>query len=165
MFKNCAPFPSCISRINNSQEDNAQYIDVVIPMYNLIEYNGYCWKTSGTLWQHCRDEPDLAADNTITDFIEANVITDSFKRKDIIKGQTGDNGTKNMEIMKPLKYLSNFWKTLEMPLINCEINLSLKWSEKATNVSKGYWYSSSINNIFNNWYNTLCLSCNFIDSR
>ena len=43
-----------------------------------------------------------------------------------------------MEIMKSLKYLSNFWKTLEMPLINCEINLCLKWSEKATNVSKGY---------------------------
>ena len=98
IFKNCAPFTTCISRINNSQDDNAQTIDVVMPMYNLIEYNGNCWKTSGTLWQHCRDEPDLAADNAITDFIEANVITDSFKRKEIIKGQTGDNGIKNMEI-------------------------------------------------------------------
>ena len=107
-------------------------------MYNLIEYNSNCWKTSGTLWQHCTDKPALAADNTITNFIEANVITDSFKRKEIIKGKTGDNGTKNMELMKPLKYLSNFWKTLEMPLINCEINLGLKWSEKATNVWKGY---------------------------
>ena len=42
MFKNCAPFTTCISRINNSEEDNAQYIDVVMPMYNLIEYNGDC---------------------------------------------------------------------------------------------------------------------------
>ena len=42
IFKNCAPFTTCISRINNSQDDNAQSIDVVMPMYNLIEYNGNC---------------------------------------------------------------------------------------------------------------------------
>ena len=56
-----------------------------------------------------------------------------------LAGQTGDNGTKNVEIMVPLKYLSNFWRTPEMPLINCEITLDLNWSEKciivATNIA------------------------------
>ena len=47
----------------------------------------------------------------------------------ILAGQTGDNGTKNVEIMVPLKYLSNFWRSLEMPLINWEITLDLNWSE------------------------------------
>ena len=50
-------------------------------------------------------------------------------------GQTEDDGTKNVEIMVPLKYLSNFWRTLEMPLINCEINLVLKWSANCVIVS------------------------------
>ena len=50
-------------------------------------------------------------------------------------GQTGDDGTKNVEIMVPLKYLSNFWRTLEMPLINCEINLILTWSANCVVVS------------------------------
>ena len=50
-------------------------------------------------------------------------------------GQTGDNRTKNVEIMVPLKYLSNFWRTLEMPLINCEINLILTWSRNGVIVS------------------------------
>ena len=55
-------------------------------------------------------------------------LTDSFKFKAKITGQTGDDGTKDVEIMVPLKYLSNFWRTLEMPLINCEVNLILTWS-------------------------------------
>ena len=50
-----------------------------------------------------------------------------FKIKQNITGETGDNGTKNVKIMVPLKYLSNFWGTLEMPWINCEINLDLSW--------------------------------------
>ena len=63
----------------------------------------------------------------VTDFTEANV-TDSFSLKEKLTGQTGDNGTKNVEIIVPLKFLSNFWRTLEMPLINSEINLDLNWS-------------------------------------
>ena len=50
-------------------------------------------------------------------------------------GQTEDDGTKNVEIMDPLKYLSNFWRTVEMPLINCEINPVLTWSENCVIVS------------------------------
>ena len=53
-----------------------------------------------------------------------------FKFKQKLTGQTDNNGRKNVEIIVPLKYLSYFWGTLEMPLINCEINLNLTWSEK-----------------------------------
>ena len=50
IFKNCAPFTNCISKINNTQIDNAEYIDIVMPMYNLIEYSDNYSKTSGSLW-------------------------------------------------------------------------------------------------------------------
>ena len=53
-----------------------------------------------------------------------------FKFKQKLTGQTDNNGRKNVEIIVPLKYLSYFWGTLEMSLINCEINLNLTWSEK-----------------------------------
>ena len=56
-FKNCAPFTNCISEINNTQIDNAKDIDIVMPMYNLIEYSDNYAETSGSLWQYFRDEP------------------------------------------------------------------------------------------------------------
>ena len=56
-FKNCAPFTSCISKINNTQIDNAGYIDVVMSMYNLIEQGDNYSKTSGSLWQYCKEIP------------------------------------------------------------------------------------------------------------
>ena len=127
IFKNCAPFTNCISEINNTQVDNAKDIDIVMPMYNLIEYSDNYAKTSESLWQYCKDIPAQDANNEITEF-RVNNTTDSFKFKAKITGQTGDYGTKNVEIMVPLKYLSNFWRTLEMPLINCEVNLILTWS-------------------------------------
>ena len=117
IFNIYAQLTSCISRINNTQVDDAQYINAVMPMYNLIEYGDNYSKTSGILWQYCRDEPALAAENTITNFTEADAITDSFKIKEKITCQKRSNGTKNVEIMVPLKYLSNFWRTLEIPLI------------------------------------------------
>ena len=79
-------------------------------------------------------EPVLAA-NAITDFTIANASTDSFKIKEEITGKTDNNGTTNVEIMVPLKYLSNFWRTLELLLINCEINLDLNWSKKCVLVA------------------------------
>ena len=83
--------------------------------------------------------PVLANNGDITDFNEGNTtISNSFKVKEKITDQTGNNGTKIAEIMVSIKYLSNFWRTLEMPLINCEITLDLDMSEKcvivATNV-------------------------------
>ena len=76
-----------------------------------------------------RDEPVLDNINNITDFSANNNNSISFKFKEQITRQTGNGGTNDVEIMVPLKYLSNFWRTLEMPLINCEICLQLKWSK------------------------------------
>ena len=129
IFKNFSPFTNCISEINNSQIDNAKDIDIVMPMYNLIEYSDNYAKTTGSLWQYCKDIParNANANDVITEFTEGN-LTDSFKFKAKITGQTGNDGTKDVEIMVPLKYLSNFWRTLETTLINCEVNLILTLS-------------------------------------
>ena len=133
IFKNCAPFTNCISEINNTQIDNAKDIDIVMPMYNLIEYSDNYAKTTGRLWQYCNDIPAQNNNNQIIVFED---LTDSFNFKVKFTGQTGNNGTKDVEIMVPLKYLSN--RNLEMPLINCEVNLILTWSSTcvlvATNV-------------------------------
>ena len=128
IFKNCVPFTNCISEINNTQIDNAKNIDAVMPMYNLIEYSDNYANTTGSLWQYCKDIPVRDAnDDDIVIFADGNT-TDSFKFKLKITGRTGNGGTKDVEIMVPLKYLSNFWRTLEIPLINCEVNLILRWS-------------------------------------
>ena len=118
-FKNCAPFITCISEINNTQVGNAKDIDIVMPIYNLIEYSDNYAKTSGSLWQYFRYEPD---DNLRH--------SESFKSKTKIKGKTlVNNNEKDVEIMVPLKYLSNFWRTLAMPLINCDmVAIILTWS-------------------------------------
>ena len=119
IFKNCASFTDCISEINRNQIDNAKYIDVVMPMHNLIEYSDNYPKTSESLWQYYRDDPK---DNTTQ--------SESFKYKTNITGKTPAAGkTKYVETAVPLIYLSNFWTTLEMSLINCEINLILTWSK------------------------------------
>ena len=136
IFKNCAPFTNCISEINNTQIDNAKDIDIVMPMYNLIEYSDNYAKTTGSLRQYCKDTPALNANGEIIIFAEGN-LTDSFNFKTKITGRTGNNGTKDVEIMVPLKYLSNFWRTLEMPLINCEVNLILTWSSTCVLIATG----------------------------
>ena len=117
-FKNCAPFTICISEINNNQIDNCTDIDIIMPMYNFIEYSDNSAKTSGSLWQYYRDEPNNNLANS-----------KSFKSKIKITGGTPAGGNeKDVEIMVPLNYLSNFWRILEMPLINCEVSLILRWS-------------------------------------
>ena len=88
-------------------------------MYNLTEYSDNYSKTSGRLWQYYMDDPN----DNLTD-------TKSFKSNRKITGNTPNNGnTKDVEIIVPLKYLSNFCRTLEMPLINCEVNLISTWSK------------------------------------
>ena len=97
-----------------------------MPMCNLIEYSDNYSKTSGSLWQYCKDIPAVDNHGDIVNFNGANA-TDSFNFKTKITGQTNDDGRMNVEIMVSLKYLkvikSNFWKTLETPLINCEVEL------------------------------------------
>ena len=118
IFKSCAPFTDCISEIINTQVDDAKDLDVGMPIYNLIEYAYNYSKTSGSLWQCYRDEPNTS----LTD-------SESFKSKVKITGSTPNNGnTKDVKIAAPLKYLSNCWRTLEMSLINCEVNSILTWS-------------------------------------
>ena len=100
VFKNCAPVINYISEINNTQIDNAKDIDIVLPMYNLIEYSDNYAKTTGSLWQYFRDDP--VDDDDIEN-------SKSFKSKTKIKGKTpNDDNEKDVEIMVPLKYLSNF---------------------------------------------------------
>ena len=89
-----------------------------MPLYNLLEYSDNYAKTSGVLWQYYKDDPN--------DNLE---YSESFKSKLKITGKTPNNGNeKDVEIMVPLKYLSNFWRILEMLLINCEVYLILTWS-------------------------------------
>ena len=117
-FKNRAPFTIYISEINNTQIDNCKDTDIIMSMYNLIEYSDNYAKTSGSLWQYYRVELNNNLANS-----------KSFKSKIKITGRTPAGGNeKDVEIMVPLKYLINFWRTLEMPLINCEVSLILTWS-------------------------------------
>ena len=129
IFKNCAPFTNCISKINNTQIDNAEYPDILIPMYNLIEYSDNYSKTFGSLWKYCEDISAVNNAGKIFEFTATNT-TDSFKFKTKITGQRNNDGDRNgVEILVPLKYLSNFWRPLEMPLMNCEVELTLDWYE------------------------------------
>ena len=84
-------------------------------------------KTSRSLWKYSRDEPNLDDNGNINDFPN-NTDSASFKFKQKITGQTRNYGTKGVEIIVPFKYISNFWRTLELSLFNCEINLFLPWS-------------------------------------
>ena len=102
---------------------------IMLNTLNLIEYSDNYSKTSGSLWQYCREIPAVNNAGDIVDFNGANA-TDSFNFKTKITGQTADNnndgniaGRVDVEIMVPLKYLSIFWRTLKMPLISCEIEL------------------------------------------
>ena len=82
ILKNNTPFTSCISKFNNTQIDYAEDSDIVIPMYNLIEYSKNCSKTSGNLWNYYRDESNNpTADNYNADLI---VISESFKYKQLL---------------------------------------------------------------------------------
>ena len=124
-FKNNAPFINCISKINGIKIDNAEDLDVVMPMYNLLEYSKNYRKTAGSLWNYYRDEPSgiLSSDS------------ESFKYKTSITGNTYNIGVgeagydankvgKNKtEVVIALKHLSNFWKSLNILLINCEVEL------------------------------------------
>ena len=104
-------------------------------MYNLIEHSNAYSKTSGSLWQYYRNEPILDNNGKIIDFPANNNYSNSLKFKQPITEQMGNCDQKDVEIMVPLKYLSNFWRTLEIPLINCEIALQMTCSKRSTLVA------------------------------
>ena len=120
-FKNCAPFEKCSTEIDGTFVDEANFINITMPMYNLIEYSDNYSDTSESLWGFKRDEKDNNADVTNDD------NAPSFKYKVSNIGNTENDETKNgVKIAVPLKYLSIVWRLLEMPLINCKVELSLK---------------------------------------
>ena len=136
ILRNNAPFVSCISRINSELIEDADDLDIVMPMYNLLEYSKSYRKTIGSLYNYYRDE--LTNDNN-NNFVNRNVVnSNTFKYKNKIIDNTynvdaaaagydaNKNGTQEVEIAIPLKYLGNFWRALNMPLISCEVSLELK---------------------------------------
>ena len=94
IFKNFAPFTSCISKINNTQIDDAECTVLVMLMYNLKEYSDNYSKRSGSPWQYCKEIPAINDAGDIADFNGANAI-DSFDFKTKITGQTANNNNDN----------------------------------------------------------------------
>ena len=142
ILKNNAPFVSCITRINFQLIEDDDDLDIVMPMYNLLEYSKNYRKTIGSLYNYYRDE--LSDDNNPDNFLNRNVVnSETFKYKNKIIRNTynataGDDilGTKKLEIAIPLKYLGNFWRALNIPLISCEVSLELKWNKNCVITSK-----------------------------
>ena len=134
-LKNNAPFLSCILKIKNTLIDNAEDLDIVMPMYNLIEYSKNYRKTTGSLWNYYRDEPNSGAEGNINYSIKNS---NSFDYKTSTAGKLENNNVEkdDIEIVVPLKYLRNFWRTLDIPLINYEASLTLTWSENCVITSK-----------------------------
>ena len=105
-------------------------------MYNLLEYSKNYRKTTGTLWNYYRGEPNSGVNNSITYSIMGSKSFD-YKGNFIEGGVAQKNITKNdVKIVVPLKYLSNFSRSLNIPLINCEIELILTWFKNCVLISK-----------------------------
>ena len=136
VFQNNALFINCISKINGVKIDNAEDLDVVMPMYNLLEYSKNYRKTTGSLWNYYRDEPNSdGGDNEIKHSI---INSKSFDYKEnFIGGVTHNNLTKNdVKIAAPLKHLRNIWRSLNIPLNTCEIELILASFKNCVLISK-----------------------------
>ena len=140
ILKNNAPFVSCMTKINNEFIEDVYDLDIVMPMYNLLEYSKNYRKTIGSLYNYYRDE--LSDDNNPNNFPNTNVVTsNTFKYKNKINGNTYNVaagaegydanriGKKQIELAIPSKYLGNFWRALNIPLISCEVFLELKWNK------------------------------------
>ena len=157
ILKNNAPFTSCITRINGELIEDANDLDIVMPMYNLLEYSKNYRKTIGSLYNYYRDE--LTNDGN-DNFASRNVVnSEAFKYKNKITGNTynvnstilnpagnarinnpncvaNNSGKKSIELAIPLKYLGNFWRALNIPLISCGVSLELKWNKNCVITSQ-----------------------------
>ena len=142
ILKNNAPFISCIARINEELVEDADNLGIVMSMYNLLEYSKNYRKTIGLLYNYYRDELSDNVDDNNFDNIKV-VTSNTFKYKNKIIGNTynanagaqgydvNKNGTQEVELAIPLKYLGNFWRALNIPLISCEVSLELKWDKNS----------------------------------
>ena len=140
-FKNNAPFINCISKINGIKIDNAEDLDVVMPMYNLLEYSKNYRKTTGSLWKYYRDQPSNPLSTNSESFkyktsitgntynVDEKITDDDGNEIDNPKYDANKVGKNEAESVIPLKYLSNFWRTLDIPLINCEVEIILTWTK------------------------------------
>ena len=154
-FKDCAPFTDSRTEINDAFVDFADFINIVMPMYNLIEYSDNYSDSSGSLWDLKKDK--IANYVNVTNHDNSP----SFKYKASRIGNTEADGTKKgVKVAVSLKYLSYFWRPLEMPLINCKVELSLKWikncvlttAEINANADDSGAYSATIEVIDPNFY-------------
>ena len=139
VFKNNGPFINCVGKINNTLIDDAYNLDVVTPLYNLLQYSKNYKKTTGILWNYYRVEPNSSFDINNRDSINYSIKdSDSFNYKISTTGQleNDDEEKEDIKIVVPLKYLSKFWRTLNIPLINCETSLDLTWSKNYVLTSK-----------------------------
>ena len=128
-LKNCAPFTKCNFDDDDEHVDTAENSDITMAMYNLIEYSDNDQDSSATLYQYKRDEPP--EDDTVANLTADN--SRSFKYKVSLLGNTDLDGNitkRSVKVVVPLKYLSNFFRSLEMPLINCKIKLNLTWKKE-----------------------------------
>ena len=131
VFKNCAPFTRCVTHINDEHVETVENLDIIMPMYNLLEYSDNYADSSGSLYQLKRDESLMNDnDNPLNVALDNSV---SFKYKASLLGKAtdavgNDRSLNNAKIVVPLKYLSNFFRSLEMHLINCKIHLELNWN-------------------------------------
>ena len=129
VLKKCAPFTKCNLEINDEHVDTAENLDITMPMYNLIEYSDNYQDSSATLYQYKRDEPPEA--NAINEL--TTDTSSSFKYKVDLLGNPvldGNIAKRSVKVVVPLKYLINFFRSLEMPLINCKIKLNLTWKKE-----------------------------------
>ena len=131
-FRNNAPFRSCISKINNTFIDNAENLDIVMPMYNFLEYSTNYSMTSGSLWNYYRGEINDDVNENVSNRINNKTITSkSFEYMTKLIGSTPDDSNiLEAEIVVPLKYWINFWRSLDLSLINCETELHFSWSKE-----------------------------------
>ena len=120
IFKNNAPFGSYISKINNTFVDNAENVDIVMPIYNLLDYSDNYYRNEINDDENENDNANKKINNNKT------ITIKSFECMTKIIGRTpADNNTLNVEFVVPLKYLSNFWRFLDLLLMNCETELDL----------------------------------------
>ena len=132
-MKNNAPFRSCISKVNNTFIDNAEDLDIVTSMYNLLEHSKNYSMTSGSLWNYYRDEINDDANENVNNRINKikTRTSKSFECKTkLIGNMPNDNNILDPEVVVLLKYLSNFWRFLDLTLIKREIELDLPWSKE-----------------------------------
>ena len=119
-FKNCAPFHTCDLTINDEHVEKAEDLDFAMPMYNLLEYSDNYQDSTGSLYQFEGDEPPDDNANV------ANDTTSLVYKSKLISG-TDDNNVNNVKLVVPLKCVSSFFRSLDMPLVNCKIDLELTW--------------------------------------